>query len=151
MRAGPSAAPPACSGISYLHLELMPAVKACADPVVLHVLNSYGIGFDCTNKPEMMTVLDVGVTPDRVLCACTIKCPSHLKFASEHGVNIVTFDSAEELVKMKDQNARFLLRIEGSTTGSKVTMNEKFGARLDEVEGILQVALKMGLNVDGVA
>lgn len=127
------------------------AVKACADPVVLHALNSYGIGFDCTNKPEMMTVLDVGVTPDRVLCACTIKCPSHLKFASEHGVNIVTFDSAEELVKMKDQNARFLLRIEGSTTGSKVTMNEKFGARLDEVEGILQVALKMGLNVDGVA
>lgn len=57
-------------------------------------------------QPEMMTVLGVGVSPDRVLCACTIKCPSHLKFASEHGVNIMTFDSAEELVKMKDQNAR---------------------------------------------
>ncbi|CAN7940448.1 unnamed protein product, partial [Ixodes hexagonus] len=129
------------------------AVKACADPVVLHAMNSYGVGFDCTNKLEMMAVLEMGVSPDRVLCACTIKCPSHLKYASEHGVDLMTFDSAEELVKMKDQNARYalLLRVVASNVGSKVSFNEKFGAHPEEVEGVLQLAHKMGLNVVGVA
>lgn len=36
MRAGPSAAPPACSGISYLHLELMPGLaQAAPSPCLL--------------------------------------------------------------------------------------------------------------------
>ncbi|KAG0415560.1 hypothetical protein HPB47_007285 [Ixodes persulcatus] len=35
-----------------------------------------------------------------------VKSTSHLKYASEHGVTLMTFDSAEELVKMDDKNAR---------------------------------------------
>ncbi|KAM7305529.1 hypothetical protein ISCGN_015426 [Ixodes scapularis] len=100
---------------------------------------------------ELKTVLDMGVTPDRIVYANTVKSTSHLKYASEHGVTLMTFDSAEELVKMDDKNARLLLRIAASEFGSQYTMNEKFGAYSHEIENILKVALELGRNVVGVA
>ncbi|XP_040061663.3 ornithine decarboxylase-like [Ixodes scapularis] len=127
------------------------AVKACRDPVILHSMKSLGVGFDCSNKIELKTVLDMGVTPDRIVYANTIKSTSHLKYASEHGVTLMTFDSAEELVKMDDKNARLLLRIAASEFGSQYTMNEKFGAYSHEIENILKLALELGRNVVGVA
>lgn len=51
-------------------------------------------------------VLDMGVTPDRVVYANTVKCTSHLRFAEKHGVTLMTFDSEEELSKINDKNAR---------------------------------------------
>ncbi|CAN7992474.1 unnamed protein product [Ixodes pacificus] len=127
------------------------AVKVCSDPVILHTMNSLGVSFDCSNKRELKTVLDMGVTPDHIVYANTVKSTSHLKYASEHGVTLMTFDSAEELVKMDDKNARLLLRIAASEFGSRYTMNEKFGAYSHEIENILKVALKLGRNVVGVA
>ncbi|CAN7992977.1 unnamed protein product, partial [Ixodes hexagonus] len=127
------------------------AIKVCNDPVILHVLNSLGVNFDCSNKIELKTVLDMGVTADRIVYASTVKSTSHLKYASEHGITLMTFDSAEELAKMDDKNARLLLRIAGSEFGSRLTMNAKFGAHPHEVENLLKKALKLGRNVVGVA
>lgn len=127
------------------------AVKVCPDPVILHTINSLGINFDCSNKIELKSVLDMGVAPDRIVYAQTVKSTSHLKYASENEVTLMTFDSVEELEKMDDKNARLLLRIAASEFGSQFTMNEKFGAFPDEVENILNVALKLGRNVVGVA
>ncbi|CAN7991561.1 unnamed protein product, partial [Ixodes hexagonus] len=127
------------------------AIKVCTDPVILHAMNSLGVSFDCSNKRELKTVLDMGVTADRIVYANTVKSTSHLKYASEHGVTLMTFDSAEELVKMDDKNARLLLRIAASESGSQWTMNGKFGAYSHEVEDLLKVALKFGRNVVGVA
>ncbi|XP_040061666.3 ornithine decarboxylase-like [Ixodes scapularis] len=127
------------------------AVKVCSDPIILHTMISLGASFDCSNKRELKTVLDMGVTPDRIVYANTVKSTSHLKYASEHGVTLMTFDSAEELVKMDDKNARLLLRIVASEFGSRYTMNKKFGAYSYEIENILKVALKLGRNVVGVA
>lgn len=52
-------------------------------------------------------VLDIGVSPDRIVYANTIKSSSHLDFASEHGVTLMTFDCMEELGKISDKNARY--------------------------------------------
>ncbi|CAN7991559.1 unnamed protein product, partial [Ixodes hexagonus] len=127
------------------------AVKSCMDPVVLHAMNFMGASFDCSNKTELKTVLDMGVTPDRIVYANTIKSTSHLKYASVHGITLMTFDSAEELVKMNDENARLLLRVTASEFGTRHTMNEKFGVPSHEVEGLLKVAVQLRRNVVGVA
>ncbi|KAK8759283.1 hypothetical protein V5799_003086 [Amblyomma americanum] len=82
------------------------AVKACSDPVILHILNFYGVNFDCSNKAEMMSVFDIGVSPERIVYANTVKCTSHLRFAQQRGVTLITFDSVEELDKIEDPNAR---------------------------------------------
>lgn len=127
------------------------AVKCSTDPVVLHTLSSRGVNFDCSNMSEIKMVLEMGVSPDRIVYANTIKSSSHLDFASEHGVTLMTFDCMEELGKISDKNARLLLRIASNETGSGITMNNKFGCRLEEAGNLLQIARYMGFNVVGIA
>ncbi|KAM7305538.1 ornithine decarboxylase [Ixodes scapularis] len=127
------------------------AVKCCTDPVVLQTLNSYGVNFDCSNMSEIKMVLEMGVSPDRIVYANTIKSSSHLDFASEHGVTLMTFDCMEELGKISDKNARLLLRIASNETGSGITMNNKFGCRLEDAGNLLQIASFMGFKVVGIA
>ncbi|CAN8020488.1 unnamed protein product, partial [Ixodes persulcatus] len=127
------------------------AVKCNSDPVVLRTLNSQGVNFDCSNKGEIKMVLDMGVTPDRIVYANTVKCTSHLRFAEKHGVTLMTFDSEEELSKMNDKNARLLLRIAASEYGSHQTMNAKYGSYPHEVEKLMKLAFFKGLNIVGVS
>ncbi|CAN7941959.1 unnamed protein product [Ixodes hexagonus] len=127
------------------------AVKCSTDPVVLRTLNSQGVNFDCSNKGEIKMVFDMGVTPDRIVYANTVKCTSHLRFAEKHGVTLMTFDSAEELHKIKDKNARLLLRIAASEYGSHQTMNAKYGSHPHEVENLMKLALYKGFNIVGVS
>ncbi|KAL3219922.1 hypothetical protein MRX96_005674 [Rhipicephalus microplus] len=114
--------------------RIMPfyAIKSCRDPIVLNVLNSHGVGFDCSNKAMtevhrfqrvLSAVLNMGVNPDRIVYANTIKSVSDLEFAQQNGVRLMTFDSAEELTKIKDKRARLLLRIEADETGSQHSFN----------------------------
>ena len=46
-------------------------------------------------------VLDQGATPDSIIFAHPSKQESHLRFAREKGVSLMTFDTEEELVKVK--------------------------------------------------
>lgn len=127
------------------------AIKCCSDPVILPLLNSLGVNFDCSNKREISSVLDMGVARDRIIYANTVKCSKNLRFALDHGVTLMTFDSAEELSKVKDTNARLLLRIVASEFGCQHSMNRKYGCSLDEARGLLQLARDTNVNVVGVA
>lgn len=127
------------------------AIKACRDPIVLNVLNSHGVNFDCSNKGELSAVLNMGVAPNRIVYANTVKSSSDLKFAQQHGVKLMTFDSAEELAKIKDKDARLLLRIEADETGSQHSFNSKFGCSFNEAKKILQEARSNGTNVVGLS
>ena len=61
--------------------------------VVLYTLNS---------QNEMMLVLGLGVSPERIIYANPNKQISHLKFAASKGVSLMTFDGEEELRKIKE-------------------------------------------------
>ena len=45
----------------------------------------------------MKTVLELGVTPDRIIYAQPFKQVSHLKYAARNGVDLMTFDNDCEL------------------------------------------------------
>ncbi|XP_075535328.1 ornithine decarboxylase-like [Dermacentor variabilis] len=126
------------------------AIKACGDPVVLAELNARGVNFDCSNTPEILTMLEMGVHPDRIIYANTVKSTSHINFAVQNGVTLLTFDCAEELQKIKDKNVRLLLRIKGDTEGCKISFNEKYGCSVDEARRILEIARDLHCNVVGV-
>ena len=48
----------------------------------------------------MKLVLDLGVTPDRIAYANPIKQVSHIQYAAHMGVELITFDCEEELLKI---------------------------------------------------
>ncbi|XP_065291896.1 ornithine decarboxylase-like isoform X1 [Dermacentor albipictus] len=127
------------------------AVKCCTDLVVLRTLNSLGVNFDCSNKVEIETVMQLGVSPERIIFAHPIKSVEHLNYAKRNNVTLMTFDSADELDKIKDKNARLLLRIQGSSVGCGITMNHKFGCSLADACKVLRKARCLNLNIAGVS
>ncbi|XP_077512418.1 ornithine decarboxylase-like [Amblyomma americanum] len=127
------------------------AIKCNGDPVLLNELASLGVNFDCSNTIEMKTILDMGVHPDRIIYAHPVKSTSHMKFAQENGVRLMTFDCAEELLKVTDKHAKLLLRIKGDDLGCRISFNDKFGCTVDQARHILERARALHCNVVGVA
>ncbi|KAL1436942.1 hypothetical protein MTO96_048964 [Rhipicephalus appendiculatus] len=104
-----------------------------------------------SRRTELRAVLNMGVAPERIVLASAVKCPWDISFALKHNVNLMTFDSVEELSKVKDKNARLLLRIKTDETGSHHTFNNKFGCSNNDTKRVLQEARVMGCNVVGVS
>lgn len=127
------------------------AVKCCGDPVLLTELACLGVNFDCSNTIEMKTILDMGVKPERIVYAHPVKSTSHMKFAEENGVRLMTFDCAEELLKVTDKHSKLLLRIKGDDEGCRISFNDKFGCTVNQASQILKRAQDLQCNVVGVA
>jgi diaminopimelate decarboxylase len=87
------------------------AVKCNSDPMVLRALAALGTGFDCASLVEMQTMLDFGVDAKAIIYAHPCKPPSHIRFAQEHGVEMMTFDNVDELMKIKSiyPDAKYVL------------------------------------------
>lgn len=77
-------------------------MKANDIRVVLETLAALGTSFDCASMGEMMKVLSLGVSTDKIIFANPTKFLSHLKYAAKVGVTKMTFDSEDELYKIKD-------------------------------------------------
>ncbi|KAJ8333069.1 hypothetical protein SKAU_G00419650 [Synaphobranchus kaupii] len=76
------------------------AVKCNDSRAVVMTLASLGTGFDCASKTEIQLVQSLGVDPSRIIYANPCKQMSQIKYASAHGVQMMTFDSEVELVKV---------------------------------------------------
>uniref|UniRef100_A0A672YKR1 ornithine decarboxylase n=1 Tax=Sphaeramia orbicularis TaxID=375764 RepID=A0A672YKR1_9TELE len=82
------------------------AVKCNSTPAVIRMLSTLGTGFDCASKGEIELVLSLGVTPEKIIFAHTTKPQSHIKYASTRGVDMMTFDCEEELLKISACHTR---------------------------------------------
>lgn len=93
------------------NLYLFPAVKANDYLPVLKVFAKLGSGFDCASKGEMEKVLSIGVEPERIIYANPTKDPTHIQYAAENGIYLMTFDSETELYKIKNicPQAKFVI------------------------------------------
>ncbi|KAG8195817.1 hypothetical protein JTE90_008516 [Oedothorax gibbosus] len=129
------------------------AVKCNPDRVLLRVMASLGVNFDCSSKREMELALEAGVSPRRILYANTCKGPAHLAYAQSVGVDLMTFDNEEELHKIKRRfpTAKLVIRLKVDDSGAILKLSLKFGAEMAEVPHLLDVAKKLHLNVVGVS
>ncbi|XP_059204910.1 ornithine decarboxylase-like [Centropristis striata] len=129
------------------------AVKCNSEAAVLRMLSALGTGFDCASKGEIQRALSHGVTPDKIIYAHTTKPLSHIKYARAHGVNRMTFDSEEELLKISlcHTKAKLVLRIAVDDSDSLLQLSAKFGAKLASVGKLLERAAELGLEVIGVS
>jgi ornithine decarboxylase len=129
------------------------AVKCNNDPRILQTLASLGVGFDCASKGEIEAALDCGVRSDQIVYANPVKNPAHLRHARGRGVTWSTFDSAEELHKVKANHPEsdLLLRIAVDDSASMCQLGNKYGAPVSEVPALLKEAASLGLNIRGLA
>jgi ornithine decarboxylase len=130
------------------------AVKCNPEPALLGALAELGAGFDCASRAEIEAVLALGVPPSSIIYANPCKSEPHLEYAAAAGVNLTTYDTEEEVAKVKRCHPRceLLLRLKGPD-GSETTcdLGTKYGARADEVVPLLRAVQRAGVTVAGVS
>jgi ornithine decarboxylase len=136
-------------------VEIFYAVKCNPSPVVLHLLSLMGTSFDCASVAEINTVLSLpnAPSPDRIIFANPCKPVSFIRAAANNGVEMMTFDNADELHKIARSHpgAKLVLRILTDDSKSLCRLGLKFGAPLSTCAGLLNLASNLGLNVIGVS
>lgn len=129
------------------------AVKCNDSKAILQTLASLGTGFDCASKTEIQLVQDIGVPPEKVIYANPCKQVSQIKYAAAHGVQLMTFDSEVELMKVATHhsNAKLVLRIATDDSKAVCRLSVKFGATLKTSRVLLQRAKDLNIDVIGVS
>lgn len=75
-------------------------MKCNANVAILSIFQQHGLGFDCATRNEINLVLSMGISPNRIVYAHTVKSPSYLQYAKNNGVARMTFDNSAELDKV---------------------------------------------------
>lgn len=130
------------------------AVKCNNDDRVIQTLADLGTGFDCASLEELKQVLRLGIDPERIIFAHTVKQISHLKFAADNQVTKVTADSLEELLKIKKihPNAKVVLRIRFDDDDAFIRLGPKFGCDpLTEAPVLVNWCKNLNLNLIGIS
>lgn len=127
------------------------AIKCNPNPVLIETLSSLGANFDCASENEIKQVIEITQDPSRIIFANPCKMTSQIRYARANDVDMMTFDCEEELYKIKLYHpyAKLVLRLAVDDSHSVCKFNKKFGCRLDQVEGILNIAKTLSLNVVG--
>jgi ornithine decarboxylase len=150
------------SKLLNLHLKWMenlPTVKPCYamkcnnDYMIVKTLKEFGCGFDCASMEEIRQALEVGVNPKHIIFANPIKPISHLKYAYEKGVDHMTFDNADELVKIKafHPNAKLVIRIRVDDSKSVCQFGAKFGVHDGMTRELIEKVEELEMNLVGVS
>jgi ornithine decarboxylase len=129
------------------------AVKSNPDANIMRLLAKLGCNFDCASKNELINVMNIVNNPDRILFANPCKVSSHLKYARDHKIAMMTFDSIEELEKIYNiyPEAQVLLRICVDDTNSKCKFNSKFGCHPHNILNIFERAKCLQMNLVGLS
>ncbi|KAL6846053.1 hypothetical protein ACP4OV_023501 [Aristida adscensionis] len=130
------------------------AVKCNPEPALLGALAALGAGFDCASRAEIEAVLALGVHPRDIVYANPCKPEAHLEHAAGVGVGLATYDSEEEVAKVKrcHPGCELLLRLKGPAGGeARIDLGTKYGALPGEVVPLLRAAQRAGVAVAGVS
>jgi ornithine decarboxylase len=127
------------------------AIKCNPNPVMLEALASLGVNFDCASEAEIKTVIEITRDPTRIIFANPCKMSSQIRYARANDVDCMTFDSEEELYKVKlfHPYAKLILRLAVDDSKSVCKFNKKFGCRIEQVKELLVIAKTLKLNVVG--
>ncbi|XP_072880491.1 ornithine decarboxylase-like [Hemitrygon akajei] len=129
------------------------AVKCNDSKPIVWTLAQLGISFDCASKNEIAMVQDFGVPPERIIYAHPCKESSHITFAANNGIQMMTFDNKDELFKVSriHPTAKMVLRIAVNDSGSFIPLSVKFGATLKECRQLMECAKALCVDIIGVS
>jgi ornithine decarboxylase len=138
------------------------AIKANPLPEIIKTLHSLGSGFDVASQEEfdmVMSSVPKKALKNRndfvyndIILANTIKPVETLEKMTPFRT-LMTFDNHEELLKIKKYcpNAGLILRIRVPNIGSVVELSSKFGVEPSEAMPLIDEAISLGLDVEGIS
>ncbi|KAM4872422.1 antizyme inhibitor 2 isoform 1-T1 [Thomomys bottae] len=129
------------------------SVKCNGSLGVLKVLAELGLGFSCANKAEMELVQHIGVPASKIIYTSPCKQIAQIRYAAEHGVQLLSFDNEMELEKVvrSHPSAKMVLCIATDDSRSLSCLSLKFGAPLKSCRHLLENAKKSHMEVVGVS
>mmetsp|Transcript_18414 Transcript_18414/g.31493 ORF Transcript_18414/g.31493 Transcript_18414/m.31493 type:complete len:115 (-) Transcript_18414:687-1031(-) len=94
-----------------------------------------------------------GISPDNCIYANPVKHVREIKVAKAHGIKRMTFDSIEEMIKIKEHfpEAELVIRLATDPSTAIYNLSEKYGAPMEEIDAILQKSIELGMKIVGVA
>uniref|UniRef100_A0AAY4CKL8 ornithine decarboxylase n=1 Tax=Denticeps clupeoides TaxID=299321 RepID=A0AAY4CKL8_9TELE len=135
------------------HVTPFYAMKCNNSLPILSMLADLGTSFDCASPAEIQSILSLDVHPSRIIYANPCKQESHIRYACNNGVQMMTFDCEEELVKIVDnhKNAKLVLRISVDDSKAALRLSSKFGTPLWQWPRLLERAKELCLEVIGIS
>jgi ornithine decarboxylase len=127
------------------------AIKSNPDIKIIKLLSTLGCNFDCASKNEIATILNIVDDESRIIFANPCKMSSHITFARDNGVHLMTFDCVEELFKIHKINrkAELVLRLCVDDSDSICKFNSKFGCKLENIDLIFKIVKELNANLVG--
>ena len=91
---------------------------------------------------QLATVIDMGVSPSRIVYANPCKRPRDVRTAAKLGVDLTTFDTVCELEKLAEwhPNTSVLLRIRADDPAARCPLGHKYGAEEPVIDSLLQAS-----------
>uniref|UniRef100_A0A9L0KE81 Ornithine decarboxylase n=1 Tax=Equus asinus TaxID=9793 RepID=A0A9L0KE81_EQUAS len=129
------------------------AIKYNDSRTIVKTLAAIGTGFDCAGETEIQLVQSLGVPPERIIYANPCKQVSQIKYAANNGVQMITFDSEVELMKVARAHSKAKLVLRTATDDSKAVcrLSVKFGATLKTSRLLLEQAKELNIDIIGVS
>lgn len=127
------------------------AMKCNPNSIIIEVLNELGCCFDCASKKEMMQIMAITNNPDKIIFAHPCKYPSHIKYAYENNIDLMTFDSEDELYKINElhKDAKLVLRLAVDDSHSLCRFNKKFGLNINQLQNIFNTINILQMDLVG--
>lgn len=136
---------------SYLpEVELLHHVKSNNNPDLLLALADLGIQFQLSTKKDIEALVAAGLSTEDSILANSCKVNSLIKAASKANVSCMSFDSENELVKIKKSYPSAELILQITTTKVEHEFASNHGAQSEHWRDLLQKAFHMNLKVIGV-
>lgn len=136
-----------------LGAELFFAIKANAHPAVILALRNAGSGFDVASAHEAELAARLGVAPAKMIFSAPVRTDRDLQVARDLGVGLYVADSLDEVSRLRRLGAPVdvLLRLAVDSLGSRWSLSTKFGAAIEHLPMLANVAADGGLRVRGVS
>lgn len=143
----------------YPDFEVHYAVKANANPKVLHLIRQSAFGADCVSGGEIQAALDAGFPANKIVYAGVGKSDKEINLGLDNDIFCFNAESQaeieviNELAKSRNKVARIALRINpdvGAHTHANITTGlaeNKFGIAMSDMEPIIQ-QMKTMSNVE---
>ncbi|MDD2839606.1 MAG: type III PLP-dependent enzyme [Rickettsiales bacterium] len=130
------------------------AVKANPAPENVRLLKDLGSYFDVASRYELDTLLENGISTDRVSFGNTIKKAEDIKYFYDNGCRLYVSDSEDDLLNIAkfapNSNVFFRLLVDEIDTADW-PLSHKFGADASVIEDLIKLSVKLGLKPKGVS
>ncbi|MDG6779008.1 type III PLP-dependent enzyme [Thiomicrorhabdus sp. zzn3] len=134
-------------------VELFYAIKSLAHPEVIRRLKKLGGQFDLATSGEVDLVKGLGIAGNQCIHTHPIKKDREIRHALEFGCTRFVVDNPAEVLKFvpyKDQ-VELMIRVSFRSQDAIVDLSRKFGCVLEELPGLVDLAMKHGMTVSGLS